>query len=66
MLGNYPRDAAALADQADRGRLVYDWDAAPLHIGVKRVEQLRAAAPDMQREPAPELELAVNLVSLAT
>ena len=64
MLGNHPGDAAALADQADRGRLVHDWDAAPLHIGVKRVEQLRAAAPDMQREPPPELELSVDLVSL--
>ena len=36
-------------------------DAAPLHIGIERLEQLRAAAPDVQRKAAPELELAVDL-----
>ena len=47
------------------GRLIEDRDAAPLHIGVERLEELRAAAPDVQRKPAPELELAVDLVGLA-
>ncbi len=53
-----------LADEAHRRRLVDDRDAAPLHIGIERLEQLRPAAPDVQREPAPELELAVDLVGL--
>ncbi len=47
------------------GRLVENGDAAPLHIGIKRLEQFRPAAPDVQGETAPELELAVDLVGLA-
>src|SRR5262245_15976568 len=56
--------AAALAHEAHRRRLVQDRDATPLDVGIERLEQLRPAAPDVQRKPAPELELAVDLVGL--
>src|SRR5436190_791458 len=65
MLGDHAGDDAALADQADGRQLVHDPDAAPFDVGVERVEQFRSTAPDVQREPAPERELAVDLVGLA-
>ena len=64
MLGDDAGHAPALADERDRRRLVDDPHAALLGGGVQRLEHLRAAAPDVQREPAPELELAVDLVGL--
>ena len=48
------------------GVLVENADAAPLHIGIERLEQFRPAAPDVQGEAAPELEFAVDLVGLAS
>ena len=64
MFRHHAGEPPALADQADGGRLVQNGDVAPLHIGRERPEQLRPAAPDVQREAAPELELAVDLVGL--
>src|SRR5262249_60478934 len=63
-LGHHAGHAAVLAQQRDGRRLVADRNAAPLGGGVERLEHLRPAAPDVQREPAPELELAVDLVGL--
>ena len=64
MLGDDAGQPPVLADEAGGRRLVENADAAPLHIGIERLEQLRPAAPDVQREAAPELELAVDLVGL--
>ena len=64
MLGDDAGHASALADQRHRRRFIDDLHAAPLGGGVERLQHLRAAAPDVQREPAPELELAVDLVGL--
>ncbi len=64
MLGDDAGHAPVLAHERDRRRLVDDLHAAPLGGGVERLQHFRTAAPDVQREPAPELELAVHLVGL--
>src|SRR5262249_35846263 len=51
-------------DETGGGRLIENRDAAPLHIGIERVEELRPAAPDVQCETAPEFEFSVDLVGL--
>src|SRR5215831_3469010 len=54
----------ALPDEANRWRLVHDRDAASPDICVEGFEQLWTTAPDVQREAAPELEFAVDLIGL--
>src|SRR4051812_39760546 len=42
-----------------------DWDAALLCFAIESRKHFRSPAIDMQREPAPDFELAFNLVGLA-
>ena len=58
------REPPIFTDETGGGRLIENRDAAPLHIGIERVEQLRPAAPDVQCETAPEFEFSVDLVGL--
>src|SRR5262249_60279801 len=58
------RELPVFTDETGGGRLIENRDAAPLHIGIERVEELRPAAPDMQCETAPEFEFSIDLVGL--
>jgi len=58
------REPPVFTDETGGGRLIENRDAAPLHIGIERVEELRPAAPDVQCETAPEFEFSVDLVGL--
>lgn len=56
--------AILVIQQVGRRRLVQHVDARLLRLVVQRLDQLLAAAVDAQRQPAPELELAVHLERL--
>ena len=59
-------DANAVIDKAQRARLVADLDA-PLGRGLgEHLDETWAAAHRLDRQPAPELELAVDLEGLAS
>ena len=61
----HARDPDAVVHEAGRARAVADLDAGALRdLGVAR-DQPRAAAPALDREPAPEPEPAVHLERLA-
>ena len=60
-----PLDAVAVADQVERAGAVADLDAALLRRLGQHVDQAGAAADRLDREAAPELELAVDLERLA-
>ena len=57
-------DAVIALQQRHRRRVVQDRDPLALGAAVQRLHQFLAAAPDVAGQPAPELELAVNLESL--
>ena len=59
-------DALIVDDEADCGRLVMNRNAFALARFVFEFDQARAAAPGFAGEAAPELELAVDLESLAS
>src|SRR5580658_2889599 len=61
----YTGDAVIALEQRDGGGLVQHLDAVALAPAMERLHQLLTAAPDMTGEPAPELELAVDLERLA-
>src|SRR5579862_3395628 len=58
-------DPVVALEQGKRRGLVVNRDLLALAARVQRLHQLLAAAPDMAGEPAPELELAVDLERLA-
>jgi hypothetical protein len=61
---HHTHDPSVLPDETGCGRFVKDGDFTPRDICIKRLEQLRPAAPDVQRQTAPELEFAVDLIGL--
>ena len=61
---HHPADAVVVRHQRNRARVVPDLDALLLRDLRERIHQARAAAHHLEREPAPELELAADIERL--
>jgi len=64
VLDSHAPDAVVIGDQRQRARIVGNRDALLLRDRRVRLDQARAAAPGLDGEAAPELELALDLVGL--